>query len=186
MNEAIFTNAAVETQALPTANHLTYEGLAPTYARTMIIEWLVSWILIAASNLIIIYFVRNEILFLLKWWTITPYFAVLLSVLVWAPAVAKSRGYALREQDIHYMSGLIWRKVVSLPFNRIQHVEMESGPLERIFKLTTLKFFTAGGGSADMKIPALTFGVATKVKAYVLEKAGVDAAKSEGEQHDLG
>jgi len=87
--------------------------------------------------------------------------------------MAKSRGFSLREHDIHYKSGIIWRKTVSLPFNRIQHVELESGPVERIFKLTTLKFFTAGGGKADMKIPALGFERASKLRSFVMEQAGV-------------
>ncbi len=172
MSKTDFSNQAVAEPSIPSASGLDYEGLAPTYARTMITEWVASFILLALVP-VVLYFFRPELReVLVKWWIWTPYSVLLLSVFVWAPMVAKSRGFSLREHDIHYKSGLIWRKAVSLPFNRIQHVELESGPLERLFKLSTLKFFTAGGGSADMRIPALTFASASKLRAFVLEKAG--------------
>jgi len=174
VSEAVFENSQVTDDALPTASDLEFSPLAPTYARTMIIEWIASWVLLAAVHLIIAFFVSKVPIGFKYWFVTIPFALISLSVFIWAPMVAKSRGYAAREHDIHYKSGIIWQKTVSLPFNRIQHVELESGPLERIFKLTTLKFFTAGGGSADMKIPALTFGTASKLRAFVVEKAGVD------------
>ncbi|WP_262690869.1 PH domain-containing protein [Kordiimonas aestuarii] len=83
-------------------------------------------------------------------------------------------GYAVRAQDVHYRHGIIWRSETSLPFNRIQHVEVERGPLERIYGLSTLKFFAAGGGSADLTIPSLKDEDATRLRAFILEKAGAD------------
>jgi len=179
MGETGFTNEAIGEASLPRAQTLAYEGLAPTYARTMIIEWLVAWAIVTAVNSGLHFFTPNETLAFITLWLFIPLFLIALSVLIWAPLVARSRGFALREHDIHYKSGLIWRKTVSLPFNRIQHVELESGPLERLFKLTTLKFFTAGGGSTDMKIPALTFTRATTLRSYVLEQAGMAEASLE-------
>jgi len=174
VSEGAFTNDVADVMALPKASNLAYEGLAPTYARTIIIEWCAAWLLVAAVNSGIYFFSPVELLIYKHGWIFAPYFIILVSVFLWAPLVARSRGFAIRERDIHYKSGVAWRKTVSLPFNRIQHVELESGPLERFFKLTTLKFFTAGGGSTDMKIPALTFAQASKLRTYVIEKAGVD------------
>jgi len=185
MNEATFTNEAVDATALPQANNLAYEPLAPTYARTMIIEWCASWLFIAAVYAGVKIFTSLDIPILHEWWLPIILALLLLSVFVWAPLVARSRGFSLRERDLHYQSGIIWQKTVSLPFNRIQHVELESGPLERFFKLTTLKFFTAGGGSSDMKIPALTFERASKLRTYVIEKSGVDETDTESTAHDI-
>jgi len=173
VSEAVFINESVDEPSLPQASDITYESLAPTYARTMIIEWLTVWVIIAVVNTGLNFFTPVETWAFIKWWLIVPLVLAALSVFLWAPMVANARGFALRDRDIHYKSGIIWRKTVSLPFNRIQHVELESGPLERIFKLTTLKFFTAGGGSADMKIPALSFSRASTLRAFVMDKAGV-------------
>jgi len=177
LSNTSFTNDAVEEMSLPAAAKLTYEGLAPTYARTIIIEWTASWALTAAVIVGINIFTpvdtwRSEL-----WWAYALAGLLFISGFVWAPMVARSRGFALRARDIHYKSGIIWRKTVSLPYNRIQHVELESGLLERLFKLSTLKFFTAGGGSADMKVPALTFTAASKIRDFVMEKAGTSEAE---------
>jgi len=144
----------------------------------MIIEWLAAWTIVTAVNIGLNLFTPIETMAFITLWLFIPLLFIALSVFIWAPMVAQSRGFALRDHDIHYKSGIIWRKTVSLPFNRIQHVELESGPLERIFKLTTLKFFTAGGGNADMKIPALGFERASKLRSFVMEKAGVVESES--------
>ena len=85
------------------------------------------------------------------------------------------KGYALRTQDIAYRSGLFWRKVVVLPLNRIQHVEVTSGPLQRHFGLATLKFYTAGGKSVDLKIEGLLSDDAERLRASVLASSALAA-----------
>ncbi len=108
-------------------------------------------------------------------WTIIAGIAVIFVLALSLPRVFwRAMGYQLRGQDVHFKRGVVWRSVTSLPYIRVQHVELESGPLERIFKLATLKFYAAGGGSADMKIPGLPFGTASKIRSFVLEKAGVE------------
>ena len=173
MSDTVFTNDTIVEASLPKASEVDFEGLAPSYARTLIIEWFGVWALLVAVNVGINIFTPVDTMRSELWWAFLLVGILIMSVFIWAPMVARSRGFALRDHDIHYKSGLIWRKIVSLPFNRVQHVELESGPLERIFKLTTLKFFTAGGGNADMKIPALGFERASKLRAFVMEKAGV-------------
>ncbi len=93
-----------------------------------------------------------------------------------------SKGYQLHSHNLHYKDGVFWRAVTSLPFARVQHVELESGPLERIFKLATLKFYTAGGGSADIKIPGLPFASASKIRTYVLERSGAKMSGTDPEK----
>ena len=41
------------------------------------------------------------------------------------------KGYLLREKDVSYKSGLITYKQISVPFNRVQHVEVSQGVLDR-------------------------------------------------------
>lgn len=96
------------------------------------------------------------------------------------------KGYCLREQDIHYQKGVVWHVTKSLPYVRIQHIELETGPIERLFGLTTMKFFSAGGGGADLKISGLTEETAQQIRTYVLARAKdlaapIEAIKSEGD-----
>jgi|GEM_PF-6009490 len=48
------------------------------------------------------------------------------------------------------------------------------GPIERMFGLSKLKIFTAGGASSDLKIPGLLPETANKLKDYIQLKVGRD------------
>lgn len=168
-----FSNLPISKESLPTSETLNFEPLAATYARTMIIEVAGVLSLAFIAGLVINHFVGKFDWLVTQWWLYAAFLALIGLVIILSSMVAKSRGYALREKDMHYKSGILWRNTVSLPYNRIQHVELESNPLERFFHLKTLKFFTAGGGSTDMKIPALTHESAAKVREYVIERAGL-------------
>ena len=68
---------------------------------------------------------------------------------LWAlarPAIAvRYCGYAVRDRDILYKSGVFWRSVRVVPFNRVQHTKTDSTPLDRQFGLENLSVFPAGG-----------------------------------------
>jgi len=88
----------------------------------------------------------------------------------------KFKGYALREFDIIYKSGIFWRKQTVLPFNRIQHLESHRGPLERKFGLATLRLFSAGGHGADLTIFGLEYERANDIRQLLLDKIQADQA----------
>ena len=82
------------------------------------------------------------------------------------------KGYAVRDKDIVYKSGVFWRSVTTIPFNRIQHVEKSSTPLDRKFNLATLQLFTAGGTGGDLNIHGLPAKTAEKLRTFILNKVG--------------
>lgn len=82
---------------------------------------------------------------------------------------AKSCGYYKSEFDLSFKQGLWWKKQTALSFSRIQHIDISHGPLERKYDLATIKFFTAGGASSDLKIPGLTKELAEKIRKNILE-----------------
>ena len=54
-----------------------------------------------------------------------------------------------------------------VPFSRIQHVEIDEGPLERYFSLATLSVYTAGDSGKDLKISGLRIDLAQEIKDYI-------------------
>ena len=80
------------------------------------------------------------------------------------------KGYLVRENDISFHKGIITYKLTTVPFNRIQHVEVNQGILAKMFKLSSLKLFTAGGNASDLSIPGLPQEVAQNLKAFLSEK----------------
>jgi membrane protein YdbS with pleckstrin-like domain len=99
---------------------------------------------------------------------------LLLSVplFTWPLVSVPKKGYAIRERDIIYKSGVFWRTVTAIPFNRIQHVEKSSTPLDRRFQLASLQIFTAGGSGGDLKIHGLSAKTTEKLRFFILEKIG--------------
>jgi uncharacterized protein len=96
------------------------------------------------------------------------------TVMAWLDV--RRRGWAMREHDLIYRSGVIWQKTVVVPFARIQHVETASGPIERAFGLMRVKCFTAGGMMTDLSVEGLDQASAERVRQYLLEQIRDDAA----------
>ncbi len=80
------------------------------------------------------------------------------------------KGYLLREHDLSYRSGLLFYKLTSIPFNRIQHVEVSQNMVEKSFGLSRVKVFTAGGSVSDLSIPGLLPDKAHQIESFLLSK----------------
>jgi membrane protein YdbS with pleckstrin-like domain len=80
------------------------------------------------------------------------------------------KSFSLREKDLTYRTGWLWHKVVSVPFTRVQHCEVNQGPIERAFGIAGLKVFTAGGSASDLHIPGLMPDRAREMNAFILQR----------------
>ena len=77
--------------------------------------------------------------------------------LVAMPFVARrirSWGYCEREDDLLVRHGLLVARLSVVPYGRMQFIDVEAGPAERLFKLSTLHLHTAAA-STDARIPGL-------------------------------
>jgi len=168
-----FLNLQVDTDELPRAATLEWEPMAPAHKREVLTQAVITWglLLLVATVLPLLLVPATAVL---------RNYIVLIPLLVALPALfviplllkrLRCKAVALREHDIAYRSGLYWRKTVMLAFNRVQHVEVSTGPLQRRFGLATLKFFTAGGSSVDLKIDGLTRERAEQLRTFILQKS---------------
>ncbi|APZ47512.1 hypothetical protein BW723_14990 [Polaribacter reichenbachii] len=80
------------------------------------------------------------------------------------------RKYALREKDISYKQGLVIKKLTTVPFSRIQHVETDEKPFSRIFGLASLSVYTAGDSSDDLVIKGIKKETALQIKEFISTK----------------
>ena len=101
-----------------------------------------------------------------------PAFFILLFVLrsVFIVLGFPKKGYLLREQDVSYRSGLLFYKLTTIPFNRIQHVEVSQSVFEKAMGLSSVKIFTAGGSVSDLSIPGLLPDKAHQMESFLLAK----------------
>lgn len=81
---------------------------------------------------------------------------------------AKKVGFCVREQDITLFKGLIFRKQITQPICRIQHIEVQRGPLDRKVGLANLHVFSAGDITQTFVIPGLVNDDAVAMRANIL------------------
>jgi uncharacterized protein len=83
-------------------------------------------------------------------------------------------GYALRAHDIAHRQGVWWTEQTTVPFSRVQHVEISQGPIAKFFGLGALQVFTAGGSGGDLYISGIAMEEAQRLKAFIVSKTGSD------------
>ena len=170
----VFSNHQIDIDSLPSYASVEFIQLEKKYLSFRLISTVILWLILLIG--MIIGFSLGEL------WQI-PYLP-LVSLMVWGIGFLISllltiwgvrvKAYALREKDIIYRSGLIWRSITTIPFNRIQHIEINSGPIERSFNLTRLKVFTAGGSGSDLTIPGLLPEISQEIKSYIIKQSALD------------
>ena len=74
--------------------------------------------------------------------------------------------YEIRDEEVDLQRGIFWVSRTLVPLARIQHVDTQSGPLQRRFGLATVVFYTAAGGN---QIPELSAPVAAEVRDRISE-----------------
>lgn len=166
-SEAVFSNRGVDVAALPDYREVDLKPVVAAYLPHALLTTGGFWAVVVVIALVAprLPFVELD----LGWWPalmLVP--AVWFTALIWMDA--RRRGWALREHDLIYRSGVIWRRTVVVPFARIQHVETASGPLERWFGLMRVKCFTAGGIMTDLTVEGLDEALAQQVRQYLLEQ----------------
>ena len=77
-------------------------------------------------------------------------------------------GYAEQEEELHITSGAWFRRLVVVPYGRMQLVEVASGPLERAFKLATVTLRTASPATGA-SIPGLDPDEAARLRDRLTE-----------------
>jgi len=81
-------------------------------------------------------------------------FIVLVIVLAFTPRRVRSIGYRLREDDLVFRRGIMWHRVVAVPYGRMQLVDVARGPIARAVGLAELRFVTAAAATG-VTIPGL-------------------------------
>ena len=166
----MFVNPEVALESLPSAENLDWKKLSPRYARRIQVQSLFTVLVCAVAATAVNLLPDIVVMQTLPLWIVTVIVAIVLMV---RPIIAVPRkGYTVRDKDIVFRSGVVWRSVTAIPFNRIQHVETSSDPIDRKFEFATLQIFTAGGSGGDLKINGLEKDTAEQLRIFILEKVG--------------
>ena len=165
-----FSNQVVLPDLLAPIEVQEFEDLEPKYKLVKQISSAIVLILALVVFYLFVNFSSGDIP--IKVLVGVPFVFVILFVLklVFVILAFPKKGYLLREQDISFRSGLLIYKRTTIPFNRIQHVEVSQNIIEKSFGLSRVKVFTAGGSVSDLSIPGLLPDKAHQIESFLLSK----------------
>ncbi len=72
--------------------------------------------------------------------------------------------YAITKDKIEFIEGIYFVKKVIIPIIRIQHIQLNQGPINKFLKLYNISIFTAGG---QHKIPNIDVKKAEEISEYL-------------------
>jgi len=172
----MFENPEVALESLPSADALDWLALDPAFVRCQQTKALLRWVVVAvvaavASGLGLVFETPTiELEPILAGWAVIVVAAS--RAVLWPLLDVPRRGYVVRDKDLVYKVGVVWRSVKAVPYNRVQHAETASGPVDRRFALARLTVFTAGGSGGDLRIDGLSSDVAERLRAHIATKLG--------------
>ncbi len=78
--------------------------------------------------------------------------------------------YFLDEDGLNIHSGVLSRKKLNIPFERIQNINFEQKIIHQFFNVVSLEIDTAGSSKSEIKIEALPKSEAEAIRDFILEK----------------
>lgn len=166
----MFENLEVTLESLPRAGEVDWLPLDQSLKTLQQLQAVLVMLAVAIPLAFVTIFSEIPAQPAIAFWAV--WVIVLAVLLAWPPIALPKRGYVLRDKDLLFKKGVIWRSVTAVPFNRIQHVETSNDPLDRKFGLATLQLFTAGGTGGDLKIDGLAADTAEQLRLFILQKVG--------------
>ncbi|HEY6794335.1 MAG TPA: PH domain-containing protein [Kineosporiaceae bacterium] len=100
-----------------------------------------------------------------SWWWLAPMVPVAVGAWWWwvAGRQVAAIGYAERDDDLLVRRGIMWRYIVVVPYGRLQYVDVQAGPVDRIFGIARVQLHTASAAT-DAMIPGLPPAEAARVR----------------------
>jgi membrane protein YdbS with pleckstrin-like domain len=163
-----FSNNQILTSELPDWQAVQFEQISPKYKNVVCIRYLL-FIVTLVIVCTIVYFASEHSLPIELVRIISGIFLLLITLLVVNIWSMRYWGYAVREKDILYQSGIFSKAVKIIPFTTVQHVDINEGALSRIFGLSSIELHTAGAGEG-LRIPGIEAAKVAQIQEFISQK----------------
>lgn len=174
-----FSNASISPGELPTIAGITFQPLEKDYLKVERLSFGIAiavFLAIAIPAFLFIDRIQDPAIVAM----VLAVFLLLAALIFLSTGISfKYSGYALREQDILFRSGWFIRKTRVVMLNRIQHVSVQSGPIERKFGLASVSIYTAGASEADFTIKGITEQTAQNIKEWISNRLNGDISSNQ-------
>ena len=149
------------------AHAQAWRRVSPKYAVADLIANLILDIIVIGVLIVVFMNVGWE------WWNIA--ITIVVSIILLSSAAlafrrVKAIGYILRDDDLVFRRGIMFERVIAVPYGRLQLVDVTRGPLLRVLGLATLKFVTAAP-STGVQLPGLNVEDAEELRDRLVSLA---------------
>lgn len=171
-----FLNDPIELDNLPRARSLPTQPIEAAHAWLGLgIRWLLAAAMLTAAFVVSKIGLRADSDVSLPWIMVAVAAGLfLLGVTTWLHR--RSIRYGLRAHDFLLAKGVLWRSETVQPLCRVQHVQIEQGPIEKRLDLASLALYSAGTGAASFQVPGLRKADAEQMRSVVLAYTEPDSA----------
>lgn len=164
-----FQNAEINFADLPKFEAVELQPISRKYGWIVAFNWFVFSVIFFAAFLIFNIVQPHFFAVYFKYVLIVAVLFLIINYVVSYFGFFK-RKFAIRTHDIIYQHGLIKSTTIIIPYNRIQHVNLEEGWLSRILEIRSISIFTAGQDNGDIKIHGLDKKLSEKINQHLLNK----------------
>jgi len=148
-----------------TTTEQAWSRVSPRYVWAELIDWVITGLVVTGLTAFLWFFGT--------WWAYAATVVVGLGfVLACAltPRRVRSIGYQLRDDDLLVRRGILFVRMVAVPYGRMQLVDLNRGPIVRALGLSDLKFVTAAA-SSSVALPGLPLAEAERLRDRLVELA---------------
>lgn len=78
-----------------------------------------------------------------------------------------ARGYQISHDRLRVVRGIMWHSDTIVPFGRVQHIDVDQGPIERALGIATITLHTAGSHNASVHLPGLGHELAIEMREAI-------------------
>jgi membrane protein YdbS with pleckstrin-like domain len=110
--------------------------------------------------------------------SLAPLFLIVLILFIqflWAKLFYNSFKFELAQKGLKIEKGVVWKRYVTIPYEKIQNVDIYRGPFERLLSLSEIHVQTAGFSGtylSEGRIPGLNPAKAEDLREELVAKIG--------------
>ena len=144
----------------------SWHQISPKYVVAEVILRVIGLVVVAVAAYAVANFSQQP----WAWFVAAVIAIVILIELVILPRQAKAIGYMLRADDIVFRRGILWQRMIAVPYGRMQLVDITRGPVDRAFGIAKLKLVTAAA-TTGVEIPGMTEAAAEALRDTLIDVA---------------
>jgi membrane protein YdbS with pleckstrin-like domain len=147
---AVTADSGAAGGGFPIGDDALWRRVSPKYVAVDVVGYIIFAAVVVGVGSLVAYLTQV----LVVWIAVAIIAAIFVVVIAFTPRRVRSIGYQLRSDDLLFCRGILFSRVVAVPYGRMQLVDINRGPLDRMLGLSELRFVTAAA-SSGVVIPGL-------------------------------